>query len=124
MTPIDRARQALEIVRSRKDGKSDPARALPEDRLHAAVTAGATPSQTTRQVVQTRIRALPRDDSDRDRKAIRIFVDMTLTAEFGAQVVNSTEYREILDSVVAQIGDDALLSGSFLDALRQFESEG
>lgn len=122
MTSIDRARQALEVLRSRSSGTLTPASAPLQSPTQSNPSADLVASQSIRPGVLSRIRAIPRNDPDRTRKAIRAFLDAVWTAEFGPQVVNSTEYHDMLDSVVALISDEIVLRQQFLGTLRQIEA--
>lgn len=118
MTSIDRARQALEILRRQTAG----ARSAGKFTQPFAAASGAMASQVSRQGVLARMRALPREDPDHQRKAIRIFVDAALTAEFGQHAVNAAEYQDMVDAVLDQITDDVVLCRHFLDTIAQIEA--
>lgn len=69
-------------------------------------------------VVAQRIRAIPRDDPERERKAFRLFLETVLLSELGAALVNDPQFAVMVDHVQAQMESDAQLRRASLDAAR------
>jgi len=65
---------------------------------------GASPKLLDAVVV--RARALQSDDPHRNRKAFRIFLEATLAAELGEELLNDAAFQELVDKVHEQMGLD------------------
>jgi len=57
-------------------------------------------------IVARRIRALASDDLDRERKAVRIFLESILLQHFGADLIHDASFAEMVDAVHGQIESD------------------
>ena len=80
-----------------------------------ATTRGEAP-QDLALVVAHRIRSLGRDDPQRERKALRIFLETVLVSELGQQLVNDPAFGAMVDHVQAQMEGDATLAEAAREA--------
>jgi hypothetical protein len=79
--------------------------------LHARARPVAPPP--TRQVARDvataalqRIRSIPRDDPDRPRKALRVYLETTLLQAFGPQLALDAGFARLLDAVQERMAAD------------------
>ena len=61
-------------------------------------------------VVARRVRALDPADPDRPRKAVRIFLESVLLAQFGERLVNDAGFHQLVDDVQRQMAGDSALA--------------
>jgi hypothetical protein len=69
-------------------------------------------------VVARRIRAIPQDDPDRERKALRLFLETVLLSELGESLVNDPSFGVMVDHVQSQMESDPQLREASLAAAR------
>ncbi|MBA2964198.1 MULTISPECIES: hypothetical protein [Ramlibacter] len=77
--------------------------------VHAkpASTAQARPAaQSLAATALQRIRAVPPDDPDRRRKALRIYLETTLLQAFGTQLALDGGFTQLLDAVQERMAAD------------------
>jgi hypothetical protein len=82
---------------------------------------GAAPTDTSSDlaaVVAQRIRAIPRDDPERERKAFRLFLETVLLAELGESLVSDPSFAVMVDHVQKQMESDPKLREASLEAAR------
>lgn len=100
MEPIDNVSKAMEILRQqmtenlarlRRSGQLPP-RATPAARR-------SSPRQSLRETVARRIRSIDAQSADFDSVAVRVFIESVLTAEFGDDLVNDPQFRDMLREV-------------------------
>ena len=70
-------------------------------------------------VVAQRIRAIPRDDPERERKAFRLFLETVLLSELGQSLVNDPSFAVMVAHVQAQMESDPKLKDASLQAARE-----
>lgn len=64
-------------------------------------------SARARTGVAQRVGTLGRDDPDRRRKAVRIYLESELAREFGAGLLNDPSLPQLLDAVQLRMQEDA-----------------
>ena len=69
-------------------------------------------------LVADRIRAIPRGDPQRERKAFRYFLETVLVSELGAAVANDPSFTVMVDHVQQQMDSDPQLAQASTDAAR------
>jgi hypothetical protein len=69
-------------------------------------------------VVAQRIRAIPQDDPNRERKAFRLFLETVLLSELGESLVNDPSFTVMVDHVQKQMESDPNLREASLAAAR------
>jgi hypothetical protein len=95
----------------------DPGPALTTWLQAEVVALGACPRPVgrpqTRQVARDvataalqRIRSIPRDDPDRPRKALRVYLETTLLQAFGPQLALDAGFAQLLDAVQERMAAD------------------
>ena len=80
--------------------------------------ADSASSQDLAAIVAQRIRAIPPDDPQRERKAFRLFLETVLAAELGVGLVNDPSFAVMVDHVQAQMESDPQLAQASLEAAR------
>jgi hypothetical protein len=117
MDALDPAQQLAALIRvqvaslrRRQGGKAKSASAP------APADAAANPDLAA--VVAQRIRAIPPDDPQRERKAFRLFLETVLAAELGAGLVSDPSFAVMVDHVQAQMESDPQLARASLEAAR------
>jgi hypothetical protein len=101
MTEIDRLSGMMEVLRRqiaesarRLDGKSGkPARAS------TSAASGKTALPEVKRQIRERIKALPKDDPERLKKAQRLFIESILAWEFGDALLMDSRFQDMLDRV-------------------------
>ncbi len=81
----------------------------------AARAAGQAPADIGT-VVARRVRALDPADPDRPRRAMRIFLESVLLAEFGPRLVNDAAFHRLVDDVQQQMAGDPALAAEMAAA--------
>lgn len=78
----------------------------------AAAGAGEPPAAASDlgSVVARQVRALDPADPDRPRKAVRIFLESVLLAQFGARLVNDAGFHRLVDDVQREMAADPALA--------------
>ena len=118
MDALDPANQLAALIRvqvaslRKRQGKG---RAAPRESSSAV---DVSPGNDLASVVAQRIRALPRDDPQRERKAFRLFLETVLIAELGAALVNDPSFTVMVDHVQKQMESDPQLAQASVDAAR------
>jgi hypothetical protein len=74
----------------------------------------ATPDLAT--VVAQRVRSIQRDDPQRERKALRVFLETVLLSELGQDLVNDPAFASMVDHVQGRLERDPDLASSARDA--------
>ena len=77
------------------------------------------PAITQREVVLCkRVRSISPDDPKREYKAFRMFLESTMLAEFGEDVINDPAFYQLVESVHDQMSADPALEDSMREAAR------
>ena len=74
------------------------------------------PAQDLATVVAQRIRSIERADPQRERKALRVFLETMLLAELGQQLAADPSFTQMVDHVQAQMESDPDLAEAARDA--------
>ena len=119
MTAVDPANQLAALIRvqvsslrRRQEAGKPAGRSGPREQ--GAIRSEAEPDLAS--VVAQRIRSLGRDDPQRERKALRIFLETVLVSELGQQLVNDPSFGAMVDHVQAQMESDATLAEAAQEA--------
>ncbi len=91
---------------------------------HADASTPATSSQDLTATVIGRVAHIDRNDPDRERKALRIFLEAVLLAELGAGLAEDPRFQDMLDHVQRQFTEDAELSLAASEAARHLLGDG
>ncbi len=119
MTPLDPANPLAALIRvqvaslrKREAGRSagSPSQAAPTEQAGGAGDLAG--------VVAQRIRAIPEDDPDRERKAFRLFLETVLLSELGEQLVSDPSFTVMVDHVQRQLESDPELAQASREAAR------
>ena len=119
MDPLDPAQQLAALIRvqvaslRRRQGGGRAASAPA-----AAPADSASAQQDLSAIVAQRIRAIPRDDPQRERKAFRLFLETVIVAELGTALVNDPSFAVMIDHVQRQMESDPQLAQASLEAAR------
>lgn len=70
----------------------------------------AAPEPDLAALLASRVKALDPDDPNRRSKALRLFIEHTLLAEFGSNLLGDPGFFRMVDQVVAQMASAADLS--------------
>lgn len=112
MAPIDGVTQAMQVLRRQMAENLERMR---RSGTLAGVSASTTGSpaprarRTLRQDVAQRIKGIEADDPRHLEKAALLFVESVLLAEFGEELVNDPEFRDLAVQVQSAILADAAL---------------
>ena len=113
MPPVDPANQLAALIRvqvaelrRRQETKSKPSgqRSQPE-----AVASPSSPPDLGAVVAQ-RIRSIDAGDPQRERKALRMFLETVMLAELGQGLANDPSFAVMIDHVQAQFDGDPELA--------------
>jgi len=102
-----------------------PPGAAPARRLRSADgrTAG-TPDGTLARLVEQRVRAIGRDDPQRGRKALRVFLEAALLDELGQHLLADPRFFDLVDEVQAALEQDASCQPVLEQAMAQLLAAG
>jgi hypothetical protein len=110
MQPIENVGQVMQVLRRQM------AENLQRMRSNGGrpVTQGAMPRAAAplRQTVARRIKAIDADDPRYREKVAELFVESVLLAEFGEQLVNEPEFRDLVRQVQSALLADTDLQAS------------
>lgn len=70
-------------------------------------------------MLASRVSVIHKDDPDRERKALRVFLEAVLLDEFGAGLADDPRFQEMLDHVQEQFASDPELANAASLAARQ-----
>jgi hypothetical protein len=89
--------------------QSQLARVRDRARAGAARTASprAPPARADAAGLAQRIEAIPRDAPNRQRQAVRVYLESELAREFGSGLLNDPAFPRMLDDIQEQMQDDA-----------------
>jgi hypothetical protein len=93
-------------LRRQQASKKSPAR--PE--ASSSGTASATPDLAA--LVAQRVRSIGADDPERERKALRVFLETVLLSELGPELVNDPGFATMVDHVQKQMASDPELASA------------
>lgn len=120
MDGIDPASQLAALIRVQvaalRKRQGGPRAGAPAARDEAAPS--DPPANDLAAVVAQRIRAIPRDDPQRERKAFRLFLETVLLSELGESLVNDPSFAVMVDHVQQQMESDPKLKEASLAAAR------
>lgn len=117
MTSIDPAQQLAALIRVQ-------VAALRQRQAPQAGNGRATPARQDdamadpASVAAQRIRAIPGDDPQRERKALRLFLETVLLAELGESLVNDPAFATMVDHVQRQMESEPQLAQASREAAR------
>jgi hypothetical protein len=75
-------------------------------------------------LVETRVRAIRRDDPQRGRKAFRVFLEVVLLSELGEQLLADPRFFQLLDDVQAALETDGQSRALVVQAIGQLLGDG
>jgi hypothetical protein len=120
VTPLSPANQLAALIRvqvaSLRRSNVRPGAAARGQSAQGA-TEGGPPANLALSVAQG-IRAIPADDPQRERRALRLFLESVLLSELGTQIVNDPSFAVMVDQVQAQMEADPQLAEASLRAAR------
>jgi hypothetical protein len=97
------ARAQLAAARARGVARSGQRPSAAEGGRNACAVAPA---------LQRRIAAIPSEDPDRPRKAVRIYLESELAREFGAGLLNDPGFPALLEAVQQRMEEDEQTAGA------------
>lgn len=101
MDPIDRVSRALELLRRRL---ANPRLQEPSGAAAGGAAADATaPAKSARLGVAGRLAALNADDPQYLDRATEVFVESVLLSEFGDQLTNDPQFRQLIRAVAREM---------------------
>lgn len=71
----------------------------------------------------SRLAVLRRDDPERARKGLRLFIEAVLLDELGGQLILSAEFERLVDRVLSAIEEDESLRDTLLQASQELFPE-
>jgi hypothetical protein len=92
--------QQLHALRERTRAQATPGTGLPSRAAPARLSAAAL----------QRLAAIDAADPDRQRKAVRVYLESELAREFGDGLLNDPAFPRMVDAVQEQMQDDAQLA--------------
>ena len=79
----------------------------------------AAPDETLARLVESRVRAISRDDPQRGRKAVRVFLEATLLDELGQHLLADPRFFRLVDEVQEALEQDAVCQPLLQQAMAQ-----
>ncbi|HZV63598.1 MAG TPA: hypothetical protein VFG03_01635 [Telluria sp.] len=123
MNAITSVSQLVGVIRSRLAERLSPAPGKPRAAPRPAAARYA--EQRLAGLIESRIRAIGRDDPQRGRKAFRVFLEAVLLSQLGEQLVNDPRFFQMVDDVQAALEADpstqALVAGAIEHLLSQHD---
>ena len=106
MDPIDSISRAMQLLRRRlaANPARDPAAALRETGAAAGSAGPAT--ARVRATIANRLRGLDAKDQRFDERATEAFLEGVLLAEFGAELINEAQFRQLILGVAREMRAD------------------
>lgn len=108
--PVDHVARTMALLRRQMADNLDSLRRA--GKLAAAPsgsTAARASAKSVRETLRQRLRALDPSDPRHASKAMRVFVESVLVAEFGDSLINDPKFRDLIDDVtVAMLANGAL----------------
>jgi len=102
MQPVDNVSQVMQILRRQMAENLERLRGsgrLAGSGVPPPATSVGGTARTLRQTAERRIKSIDPDDPRYLEKATHMFVESVLLAEFGEQLVNDLEFRDLILSV-------------------------
>ncbi|RSZ56383.1 hypothetical protein HF313_22305 [Massilia atriviolacea] len=112
-----RAEMSSRVVKNDRRGP-----AVAEKRAPRAKPAQASARMTG--LLQQRVAALDPADSQRGRKAFRIFLESVLLAEFGEELINDPAFYAMVDQVQLAMEDDPQIASAIAQAAQSLCGDG
>jgi hypothetical protein len=114
MQPVDNVSQVMQILRRQMAENLERLRGsgrLSGSTVPPTATSVAGTAGTLRQTAERRIKSIDPNDPRHLEKATHLFVESVLLAEFGEQLINNPEFRDLIFSVQSAMLADAELEG-------------
>ena len=125
-TAIGGVGQLVTIIRAQLAGKVAP-QPKPGQREPGAGKVGSAPArQAERDVgalIELRIRQIGRDDPQRGRKAVRVFLEAVLLSHLGEQMINDPQFYQLLDDTQAAMESEPSCAALIASAIEQLLSD-
>lgn len=119
MSSIDPATQLAALIRVQVASLRQQSAPVPGSRRQQATAAAASdePADLAR-LVALRVRTIARDDPQKERKALRIFLETVLLSELGQELVSDPKFHLMVDHVQTQMESEPDLARAAQDAAR------
>lgn len=115
MTSIDASQRLALLLRTQLSALQAPGR---KQRASPATGSAQDQSPDLASVVAQRIHALAKDDPDRKRKALRIYLESLLLEQLGSGLVRDSSFGDMVDAVQSQMEADREIAAA-ADALSE-----
>lgn len=116
MTTIDPRTQLAGALQAQLAAVRERAQAGPAAEAKSPAKGAAASSQAAASAMLQRLQAIARDDPERRRKAVRLFLESEFAREFGGELLNDPAFPQMLDAVQEQMQADAQTAAA-VDAL-------
>ena len=120
MTSIDASQRLALLLRTQISAFQAPPRG---ERKRAGAAPGQGQSADLAGVVAQRIQALAKDDPQRKRKALRIYLESLLLEQLGSELLRDSAFAEMVDAVQCQMEADREIAAA-ADALSEILVSG
>jgi hypothetical protein len=94
--------------------RQQPGKAMPAPKQASSGDHSAAPDVAA--VIAQRIRSISADDPERERKALRVFLETVLLTELGADLVNDPSFSAMVDHVQREMASDPDLAAASREA--------
>jgi hypothetical protein len=118
VTGIDPANQLAALIRVQVASLRRGQALKTSDGKRRARGGSIAPTPDLATLVAQRIRSIPPDDPDRERKAFRIFLETVLLSELGQELIGDPAFTVMVDHVQEQMQGDPQLAQASVDAAR------
>ena len=107
MDPIDSVSRAVLLLRRRLAARPGQAEAAATAAADPAASATAPAMGKVRASIARRLRALDPQEPRFSDRATEAFLEGVLLAEFGSELINEPEFRQLILGVAREMRDDA-----------------
>lgn len=118
MTGLDPTHQLAALIRVQVAALRRRKETSPGAGQRPAVSGRVAETPDLAAAVAQRIRSIEPDDPQRERKALRMFLDTVLLCELGQQLAGDPAFALMVDHVQKQMQDDPELARACADAAR------
>jgi hypothetical protein len=121
MTSISSVQQLVAVIRDQLSSRA-PSASVGKGNHSAKAPAGSPGRENALESAAQRVRSIGKDDPDRGRKALRIFLESVLLAELDEGLMNDPEFHRMVDEVQRQMESDPGLAASIDSAIAQLSA--
>lgn len=96
---IGSVNQLVSLIRTQLSSRSDAVLTASRHNKRAPSSAKSDTARSLQSLITQRIKAIDPDDSQRGRKAFRIFLESILLSHFGENLINDPQFYQMVDEI-------------------------